>query len=64
MLALVAGLLGLAAALAEALRARVAGRTIRWWVAVPLSVIGVALLWLWWTHLRFPLVQPIAQPTV
>lgn len=59
MLAFVLGVLALLVAAAEAVRARMAGRSILWWIVLVAGLAGMALLWLWWTYLRFPLVQPI-----
>lgn len=61
MLALVLGMASVAVAVAavEAVRARTAERSIRWWIVLVAGVSGAALLWLWWSYLRFPLVQPI-----
>lgn len=59
MLALVLGVLALLVAATEAVRARMAERSIRWWIVLAAGLAGMALLWMWWTYLRFPLVQPV-----
>lgn len=59
MLALFLGAVALVVATVELIRARTEGRSVRWLLVLVAVVAGTALLWLWWTHLRFPLVQPV-----
>lgn len=53
------GAAALVVAVVEVIRARALGRRVRWLIVMVAVVAGAALLWLWWTHLRFPLVQPV-----
>lgn len=59
LLALFLAAVAVVVAVVEVTRARVLGRNVRWLIVMLAVVAGAALLWLWSTHLRFPLVQPV-----
>lgn len=52
-------LVALGVAMVEAIRALTAGRSTRWLIVLIAGLVGTAILRLWWSHLRFPLVQPV-----